>query len=237
MRFQNIPVCVLMLFLVNIGKNEGLLHGNSIHSNNSIHDHLGENVDMTGIMQMLSNLTAELENLKEKTADIEHLKQQTVEMEHLKQQIEKDQLTIKLLQNRVFSLETEQNNLSKLLSAQEFSTYLSGMNQLTHNLVDNEASDRNLTQQLSKAQDDIKQNNVSTTRLLRNQSMELEMLRRQSGKDRSRIQQLNGSLTQEIRGIKEQIASMYGIRLLSMSRFHLITSVLIQNNDKRIIKV
>lgn len=224
MRFQNIPVCVLMLFLVNIGKNEGLLHGNSIHSNNSIHDHLGENVDMTGIMQMLSNLTAELENLK------------TVEMEHLKQQIEKDQLTIQLLQNRVFSLETEQNNLSKLLSAQEFSTYLSGMNQLTHNLVDNEASDRNLTQQLSKAQDDIKQNNVSTTRLLRNQSMELEMLRRQSGKDRSRIQQLNGSLNQEIRGIKEQIASMYGIRLLSMSRFHLITSVLIQNNDKRIIK-
>lgn len=227
MRFQNIPVCVLMLFLVNIGKNEGLLHGNSIHSNNSIHDHLGGNVDMTGIMQMLSNLTAELENLKEQTAEIEHLKQQ----------IAKDQLTIQLLQNRVFSLETEQNNLSKLLSAQEFSTYLSGMNQLTHNLVDNEASDRNLTQQLSKAQDDIKQNNISTTRLLRNQSMELEMLRRQSGKDRSTIQQLNGSLTQEIRGIKEQIASMYGIRLLSMSRFHLITSVLIQNNDKRIIKV
>lgn len=206
MRFQEIPFCVLMLFLVNIGKNEGLLHGNSIHSNNSIHDH-----DMTGIMQMLSNLTAELENLKEKTADIEHLK--TVEMEHLKQQIEKDQITIQLLQNRVFSLETEQNNLSKLPSAQEFSTYLSGMNQLTHNLVDNEASDRNLTQQLSKAQDDIKQNNISTTRLLRNQSMELEMLRRQSGKDRSTIQQLNGSLTQEIRGIKEQIASMYGIRL------------------------
>lgn len=198
MRFQEIPFCVLMLFLVNIGKNEGLLHGNSIHSNNSIHDH-----DMTGIMQMLSTLTAELENLKEKTADIEHLKQQ----------IEKDQLTIQLLQNRVFSLETEQNNLSKLPSAQEFSTYLSGMNQLTHNLVDNEASDRNLTQQLSKAQDDIKQNNISTTRLLRNQSMELEMLRRQSGKDRSTIQQLNGSLTQEIRGIKEQIASMYGIRL------------------------
>lgn len=203
MRFQNIPFCVLMLFLVNIGKNEGLLHGNSIHSNNSIHDHLGENVDMTGIMQMLSNLTAELENLKEQTAEIEHLKQQ----------IAKDQLTIQLLQNRVFSLETEQNNLSKLPSAQEFSTYLSGMNQLTHNLVDNEASDRNLTQQLSKAQDDIKQNNISTTRLLRNQSMELEMLRRQSGKDRSTIQQLNGSLTQEIRGIKEQIASMYGIRL------------------------
>lgn len=210
MRFQEIPFCVLMLFLVNIRKNEGLLHGNSIHSNNSIHDHFGENVDMTGIMQMLSNLTAELENLKEKTADIEHLK--TVEMEHLKQQIEKDQLTIQLLQNRVFSLETEQNNLSKLPSAQEFSTYLSGMNQLTHNLVDNEASDRNLTQQLSKAQDDIKQNNVSTTQLLRNQSMELEMLRRQSGIDRSTIQQLNGSLTQEIRGIKEQIASMYGIK-------------------------
>lgn len=203
MRFQEIPFCVLMLFLVNIGKNEGLLHGNPIHSNNSIHDHLGENVDMTGIMQMLSNLTAELENLKEQTAEIEHLKQQ----------IEKDKLTIQLLQNRVFSLETEQNNLSKLPSAQEFSTYLSGMNQLTHNLVDNEASDRNLTQQLSKAQDDIKQNNISTTRLLRNQSMELEMLRRQSGKDRSTIQQLNGSLTQEIRGIKEQIASMYGIRL------------------------
>lgn len=203
-----------MLFLVYIGKNEGLLlQGNSIHSNNTIHGHLGENVDMTGIMQMLSNLTAELENLKQQTADIEHLKQQTAEIEHLKQQTEKDQLTVQLLQNRVFSLETEQDNLSKLPSAQEFSTYLSGMNQLTHSLVDNEANDRNLTQQLSKTQDDIKQNNISTTQELRNQSMELEMLRRQSEKERTTIQQLNESLTQEIRGIKEKIASMYGIGL------------------------
>lgn len=200
MRFRNIPNCIIFLLLVNIGKNEGLLlQGSSINSNNTIHGYLGQNVDMAGIMQMLTNLTAELENLKQQTAEIEHLKQKT----------EKDQLTIQLLQNRVFSLETEQNNLSKLPSVQEFSTYLSGMNQLTHSLVSNEANDRNLSRQLNKALGDLKQNIITTTQELRNQSMDMERLKQQSQEDRSTIQQLNGSLTQEICTIKEHIASMY----------------------------
>lgn len=90
---------------------------------------------------------------------------------------------------------------------------LSGMNQLKHSLVENETSVKNLTRQLSKVQYDIKQNNISTTQELRNQSKELEKLRQQSGKDRSTIQKLNGYLAQEIPGIEEQIASLYDIRL------------------------
>lgn len=39
--------------------------------------------------------------------------------------------------------------------------------------------------------------------------MKLEKFRQQSEKDRSTIQQLNGSSAQKIRGIEEQIASMY----------------------------
>lgn len=87
------------------------------------------------------------------------------------------------------------------------------MNQLTHSLVENETSVKNLTRQLSKAQYDTKQNNISTTQELRNQSMQLEKLRQQSEKDRSTIQQLNGYLAQEIHGIEEQIARLYDIRL------------------------
>lgn len=198
MRFQNKPYCIILLFLVNIRKNEGLLfHGNSLTSNNTIHGHLGENVDIAGIIQMLSNMTADQ-------------KQQTAEIENLKQQAENDRSTIQVLQNRVFLLESE---LNKLPSTQEFSTYLSGMNQLTHSLVKNEASDRNLTQRLNKALEIILQNNISASQEFRNQSRELEMLRQKSKEDRSTIQQLNGSLSQEIRTIKERIASMYSLRL------------------------
>lgn len=39
-----------MFFLVNIGKNEGLLYGNFIYLNNLIYDYFGEIVDMMGIM-------------------------------------------------------------------------------------------------------------------------------------------------------------------------------------------
>lgn len=123
-----------------------------------------------------------------------------------------------MLQNRVFFLKAE---LYKLPSTQ-FLTCLSGMNQLTHNLVENETSVKNLTRQLSKAQYDIKQNNISTTQELRNQSMQLEKLRQQSEKDRSTIQQLNGYLAQEIHGIEEQIASLYDISLTNNAT---ITSV------------
>lgn len=156
MGFRNIPNFILLLFLVNIGKTEGLLlHGNSANSNDSIHGLPGQNVDMTGMMKMPLNLTAELENLK----------QQTAEIELLKKQAETDRSTIQVLQNRVFLLEVE---LSKLPSTQEFYTCLCGMNQLTHCLVENDASVRNLTRQLSKAQNDIKHNNISTTQELRN---------------------------------------------------------------------
>lgn len=111
--------------------------------------------------------------------------------------------------------------LYKLPSTQ-FLTCLSGMNQLTHSLVENETSVKNLTRQLSKAQYDIKQNNISTTQELRNQSMQLEKLRQQSEKDRSTIQQLNGYLAQEIHGIEEKIASLYDIGLTNNAT---ITSV------------
>lgn len=111
--------------------------------------------------------------------------------------------------------------LYKLPSTQ-FLTCLSGMNQLTHSLVENETSVKNLTRQLSKAQYDIKQNNISTTQELRNQSMQLEKLRQQSEKNRSTIQQLNGYLAQEIHGIEEQIARLYDIRLTNNAT---ITSV------------
>lgn len=111
--------------------------------------------------------------------------------------------------------------LYKLPSTQ-FLTCLSGMNQLTHSLVENETSVKNLTRQLSKAQYDIKQNNISTTQELRNQSMQLEKLRQQSEKDRLTIQQLNGYLAQEIHGIEEKIASLYDIGLTNNAT---ITSV------------
>lgn len=62
---------------------------------------------------------------------------------------------------------------------------------ITHILVENEASVRNLTRQLSKALHDIKQNNISTTQELRNQTMELEMLRQQ-------LEKINNTATKSI---------------------------------------
>lgn len=63
----------------------------------------------------------------------------------------------------MFYLEAELNkqNISKIQSTQECSTYLSSMNQLTlwQNVIENEANDRNLTQQVNvalKAFDDLK---------------------------------------------------------------------------------
>ena len=75
-------------------------------------------------------------------------------MENLKKQAENDRSTIRLLQNRVFSLETEQNgkmNASKTPSSQEFSTYLLSMNHLIQNMAANDENYKNLTHQFDIA--------------------------------------------------------------------------------------
>lgn len=86
------------------------------------------------MMGLLLNQSVELESLKRQT-------------EILKQQTENDRSSIQLLQNRVFYLEAELNreNISKIQSTQEFSTYLSSMNQLTQTMIANEANNKNLT--------------------------------------------------------------------------------------------
>lgn len=75
---------------------------------------------------------------------------QTTEIENLNQQSEKDRSTIQMLENRVFYLEAGQNELYKLPSSQEFSSYLSGtcMNHLTQNSLAKEAIVINLKPQL-----------------------------------------------------------------------------------------
>lgn len=117
--------------------------------------------------------------------EIEYLKQQTAKIENLIQQTEKDRSTIQTLQNRVFFLESEQNELSKLPSSQEFATYLSGINHLTQNLLTNEAIDRNLTRRFNdvfEAVEGLKINESTTSQQVRNQSIELDILRQQSEK-------------------------------------------------------
>lgn len=112
----------------------------------------------------------------------------------------------------MFFLEAGQNELSKLPSSQEFSTYLSGMNHLTQISLANEATDRNLTRQLNDAVaaiESLKLKERSTAQQLRNQSTELENLKHQSLKDKSTIQQLNGSLSNVIRDVHDLIASMF----------------------------
>ncbi|XP_052711382.1 uncharacterized protein LOC128185761 [Crassostrea angulata] len=165
MKFQDAVYCFILLLLhvCNIGETVGLLvHGNTGNLTDNIHGFPGQNIDLADMMQMLLNQTAELDIMKQQTAaEIENLKQKTAEIEHLKQQTASDQTTIQSLQNRVFFLEAELNklNVSKLPSIQEFSTYLSSMNQLTHNMATNEANDRNLTQRLDvavKSLDDLK---------------------------------------------------------------------------------
>lgn len=110
------------------------------------------NVDITEIIQMLLNQTAEIENLKQQT------KQQTTEISSLReltsnltQQRENDRSTIQVLQNKLFSLEAELDrlNASKPTSTQELSSYLSGMNHLIQNVMTKEANDKNLTNLLN----------------------------------------------------------------------------------------
>lgn len=166
--------------------------GNAVNLTDVIHGFPGHNVDPADMMQTMQIMTQMLLN---QTTEIEHLKQQTAKIEILYQQTEKDRSTIQMLQNRVFFLEAEQSELSKLPSSQEFSTYLSGMNHLTKKSVESEAKVNNLTRQISS------------------QNMKLENLRQQSEIDRSTIQRLNESLISAIRDVHDQTASMFRIYL------------------------
>lgn len=208
MKFRDTVYCAILFFLCNIRETVGLLtHGNTVNFTDTNHGYSGYNAELTDMMQMLLNQTAEIENLKQQTVEIEHLKQKTAEIENLKQQSANDRSTIQSLQNRVFFLEAELNklNVSKLPSIQEFSTYLSSMNQLTQNMATNEANDKNLTQRLDvavKSLDDLKVQ-------VRYTSLSLLDIRQ------SMTEELNGSLHAiqlvEER-LSEQIKSKYGMK-------------------------
>lgn len=176
--------CIILPILIIITK--GLLvQGNAVNLTDAIHGFPGHNVDPADMMQTMQIL---MQMLLNQTTEIEHLKQQTAKMEILNQQSEKDRSTIQMLQNRVFYLEAGQNELLKLPSFQEFSTYLNGMNHLTKNSVAIQTIIRNLTQQLNDAVtalNDLKLKEISTT------------------------QQLNGSLVNVMRDVKELAASMF----------------------------
>lgn len=145
------------------------------------------------MMGLLLNQSVELESLKRQT-------------EILKQQTENDRSSIQLLQNRVFYLEAELNrqNISKIQSTQELSTYLNSMNQLTQTMIANEANNKNLTQKVDvalKALDDLKVEVRYTN---------LSMLYIHSKKD---LERLNGSIIQiieeRISDVQDYITSMY----------------------------
>lgn len=215
MNFQDTAYHTILLLLCNVGENVGLLiHGNSVNSTDTIHGFAGHNIDLADIMQMLLNQTAELENLRQHAENdrstFQLLLNKTKELENFKRQAENDRTT---LQNRVFFLEAELNklNVSKLPSIQEFSTYLSSMNQLTQNMATNEANDKNLTQRLDvavKSLDDLKVQ-------LRYTSLSLLDIRQ------SMTEELNGSLIQLIEEkVSKHIGSKYAI---SQNLFHFIT--------------
>lgn len=181
MKIENTVCCTILLFLCNMGETLGLLtHGNSVNVTDTIHGFPGHNVDLSDMMQVILNQTAELENLKQQAENdrstIQLLLNKTNKLENFKRQAENDRIT---LQNRVFFLEAELNklNVSKLPSSQEFSTYLKTINQLTQNFADNEANDNYVSQRLNdafKALDDLKLKDMITTEQLLNQSVELE---------------------------------------------------------------
>lgn len=156
MKFQNTVYCTILLFLCN--ETLGLLtHGNPVNVTDTIHGFQGHNVDLSDMMQMLLNQTVELENLRQQAENdrstFQLLLYMTKELDNFKRQAENDRTTIQSLQNRAFFLEVELNrqNISKLPSIQEFTTYLSSMNKLTKNMATNEANDKNLTQMLDVA--------------------------------------------------------------------------------------
>lgn len=152
--------------LINIGERDGLMAQGNSDLTDAVHGSTGHgpniNVDITEIIQMLLNQTAEIENLKQQAAEIENLKQQTKQQtkeinslreltSNLTQQTENDRSTIQVLQNKLFSLEAELDrlNASKPTSTQELSSYLSGMNHLIQNVMTKEANDKNLTNLLN----------------------------------------------------------------------------------------
>uniref|UniRef100_K1QZD8 Complement C1q-like protein 2 n=1 Tax=Magallana gigas TaxID=29159 RepID=K1QZD8_MAGGI len=202
MYLRNALRCIILQILVVIK-----VQGNAVNLTDVIHGFPGHTVDPADMMQTMQIMTQMLVN---QTAEIEHLKQQTAKIENLIQQTEKDRSTIQTLQNRVFFLESEQNELSKLPSSQEFATYLSGINHLTQNLLTNEAIDRNLTRRFNdvfEAVEGLKINESTTSQQVRNQSIELDILRQQSEKDRLTIQQLNRSLINAIRDVNDLITN------------------------------
>lgn len=117
MSFVHTVSFTFSLLLINIGEIEGLLAQGNSNLTDAVHGSTGHgpnvtcNVDITEMMQMLLNQTAEIENLKQQAAEIENLKQQTAEINSLReltsnliQQTENDRSTIQVLQNKVFSL-------------------------------------------------------------------------------------------------------------------------------------
>lgn len=208
MKFRDTVYCTILLFLCN--ETLGLLtHGNPVNVTDTIHGFQGHNVDLSDMMQMLLNQTVELENLRQQAENdrstFQLLLNKTKELENFKRQSENDRSTIQSLQNRVFFLEAELNklNASKLPSIQEFSTYLSSMNQLTQNMATNEANNKNLTQRLDvavKSLDDLKVQ-------VRYTSLSLLDIRQ------SMTEELNGSLIQLVEErVSEHIKSKYVIK-------------------------
>lgn len=219
MNFQDTAYHTILLFLFNVGENVGLLiHGNSVNSTDTTHGFAGHNIDLADIRQMLLNQTAELENLRQQAENdrstFQLLLNKTKELENFKRQAENDRTT---LQNRVFFLEAELNklNVSKLPSIQEFSTYLSSMNQLTQNMATNEANDKTLTQRLDvavKSLDDLKVQ-------VRYTSLSLLDIKQ------SMTEELNGSLIQFEERVTEHIASKYLIKQKVFFKFTTDTSL------------
>lgn len=139
-------VYFIFLFLLNFGNIDGMWWNEPSNLTDASYGFPGNNFDMAEMMGLLLNQTVELESLKRQT-------------EILKQQTENDRSPIQLLQNRVFYLEAELNRQNISKSTQEFSTYLSSMNQLTQTMIANEANSKNLTQKVDvalKALDDLK---------------------------------------------------------------------------------
>lgn len=115
MSFVHTVSFTFSLLLINIAERERLMAQGNSNLTDGVHGWTGHgpnvNVDITEMMQMLLNQTAEIENLKQQTAEIENLKQQTAKINSLReltsnltQQTENDRSNIQVLQNKVFSL-------------------------------------------------------------------------------------------------------------------------------------
>ena len=161
-----------------IAETNGLLVWGGSSTSGQVHGSSGQILDIADIMQILINQTNELENLKK--------------------QAENDRSTIRLLQNRVFSLETEQNgkmNASKTPSSQEFSTYLLSMNHLIQNMAANDENDKNLTRQFDIAVKHFEEYKAEMQFTLLNLTTELDHYKQRLESERSKVSLLQ-NLTQ-----------------------------------------